>query len=404
MRRAIYPGSFDPVTNGHLDVIERAAKLFDEVIVAVASTARNSRFSPSTNASRCYRKPPPATVDRVRLATLEGLLVDYARHAGAGAIIRGSARGVGLRVRVPDGADEPQARKHVETIFLMPKEEYTYLSSRIIKEIARLGGDVTSFVPSCVSAALREKCPPRHRPHAMKIHLRQIPEEGLHLETEEPADFSQICPPRTTSGRSAPCIIRSTWACPATACGRRANCGVPTWNSSASAAWNRSSTHSTVGDLALQVELPATETVDLTPELREDILLALPAHPHCDWSGERVCPGRVGSVGRSVRPGLDTKRGLIVLQGAVRLGKARSSCERPRINQFLSLIAERIVVLWESPNAKPPKCACAPAAPPTAWHAPQLSRCPQCSSRVLPHIACPSCGYYNGRQVLTIEA
>jgi pantetheine-phosphate adenylyltransferase len=156
MHRAIYPGSFDPVTNGHLDVIERARKLFDEVIVAVADNdEKQPLFSLKDRLN--LLSETAGKIDNVRIAEFKGLLVDFARGEEAGAVIRG-LRAVSdfefefqmaLMNRKLDGA--------VETIFLMPKEEYTYLSSRIVKEIARLGGDVSRFVPACVVKALKTK-------------------------------------------------------------------------------------------------------------------------------------------------------------------------------------------------------------------------------------------------------
>ena len=160
MRRAIYPGSFDPVTNGHLDVIDRAAKLFDEVIVAVAVNSQKQPLFSLDERLALLRETTAVHGDRVRLVRLEGLLVDYARHAGAAAIIRGLRAVSDFEFEFQMALMNRKLESSVETLFLMPKEEYTYLSSRIIKEIARLGGDVSSFVPTCVAAALRRKCPP----------------------------------------------------------------------------------------------------------------------------------------------------------------------------------------------------------------------------------------------------
>ena len=161
MRRAIYPGSFDPVTNGHLDVIERAAKLFDEVIVAVAVNSQKQPLFTTEERLELLRETTVAHGGRVRLAQLEGLLVDYARTVEAGAIIRGLRAVSDFEFEFQMALMNRKLEANVETIFLMPKEEYTYLSSRIIKEIARLGGDVASFVPECVSKALQGKYPPR---------------------------------------------------------------------------------------------------------------------------------------------------------------------------------------------------------------------------------------------------
>ncbi len=159
MRRAIYPGSFDPVTNGHLDVIERAAKLFDEVIVAVAVNSQKQPLFTLGERLSLLRETTAVHGERVRLTQLDGLLVNYARQVGASAIIRGLRAVSDFEFEFQMALMNRKLESNVETLFLMPKEEYTYLSSRIIKEIARLGGDVTTFVPDCVAAALREKCP-----------------------------------------------------------------------------------------------------------------------------------------------------------------------------------------------------------------------------------------------------
>jgi pantetheine-phosphate adenylyltransferase len=159
MRRAIYPGSFDPVTNGHLDVIERAVKLFDEVIVAVAVNSQKSPLFSIEERLGLLEIETAIHGERVRTVPLEGLLVEYARKEGAGAIIRGLRAVSDFEFEFQMALMNRKLEASVETIFLMPKEEYTYLSSRIIKEIARLGGDVTSFVPRCVADALRARFP-----------------------------------------------------------------------------------------------------------------------------------------------------------------------------------------------------------------------------------------------------
>ena len=157
MRRAIYPGSFDPVTNGHLDVIDRAAKLFDEVVVAVAINSQKQPLFTAEERLEFLRETTAAYGTRVRLARLDGLLVDFARQTGSVAIIRGLRAVSDFEFEFQMALMNRKLEANVETIFLMPKEEYTYLSSRITKEIARLGGDISSFVPSCVSAALKTK-------------------------------------------------------------------------------------------------------------------------------------------------------------------------------------------------------------------------------------------------------
>lgn len=156
MRRAIYPGSFDPVTNGHLDVIERARKLFDEVIVAVA---HNDEKQPLFDLQERLDllQQTIGQIDSIRIAKFEGLLVDFALEQKAVAVIRGLRAVSDFEFEFQMALMNRKLEGAVETIFLMPKEEYTYLSSRIIKEIARLGGDVSGFVPASVAKALKGK-------------------------------------------------------------------------------------------------------------------------------------------------------------------------------------------------------------------------------------------------------
>ena len=160
MRTVIYPGSFDPVTNGHLDVIERAAKLFDRVIVAVAENdGKNPLFTLAERAAlvrRAVRHLPHVEAD-----VFEGLLVDYCARRKAEAIIRGLRAVSDFEFEFQLALMNRKLNENVETIFMMPKETYTFLSSRMVKEIARLGGDVSAFVPPHVQAALRKKLNPR---------------------------------------------------------------------------------------------------------------------------------------------------------------------------------------------------------------------------------------------------
>jgi pantetheine-phosphate adenylyltransferase len=156
MRRAIYPGSFDPVTNGHLDIVERARKLFDEVIVAVANNDEKQPVFSLSERLELLRETV-GKIDNVRIAQFTGLLVEFAKAEGAGAVIRGLRAVSDFEFEFQMALMNRKLDAVVETIFLMPKEEYTYLSSRIVKEIARLGGDVSGFVPACVNRALNEK-------------------------------------------------------------------------------------------------------------------------------------------------------------------------------------------------------------------------------------------------------
>ena len=152
------------MTNGHLDVIERAAKLFDEVLVAVAINSQKQPLFTVEERLELLEKTTAIHGCKVRLVQLEGLLVDYARTAGAAAIIRGLRAVSDFEFEFQMALMNRKLEPGVETIFLMPKEEYTYLSSRIIKEIARLGGEVSGFVPDCVGIALRKKYPQTAKP------------------------------------------------------------------------------------------------------------------------------------------------------------------------------------------------------------------------------------------------
>ena len=156
MKRAIYPGSFDPVTHGHLDVVERARKLFDEVIVAVAYNDEKSPVFTLEERLGLLRQTL-GKIDNVRIAHFSGLLVDFAREQQASAVIRGLRAISDFEFEFQMALMNRKLEGNVETMFLMPKEEYTYLSSRIVKEIARLGGDVSKFVAAPVAKALAAK-------------------------------------------------------------------------------------------------------------------------------------------------------------------------------------------------------------------------------------------------------
>ena len=156
MRRAIYPGSFDPVTNGHLDVIDRARKLFDEVIVAVAhNDQKNPLFTLDERLE--FLRQTVGEMENVKIAPLDGLLVDFAIAKNATAVVRGLRAVSDFEFEFQMALMNRKLEASVETIFLMPKEEYTYLSSRIVKEIARLGGDISQFVPADVASAFKKK-------------------------------------------------------------------------------------------------------------------------------------------------------------------------------------------------------------------------------------------------------
>jgi pantetheine-phosphate adenylyltransferase len=156
MRTVIYPGSFDPLTNGHLDIVQRAARLFDRVIVAVAGN--ESKHPVFTLAERVELSRASVTgLANVEVDSFEGLLIEYVARRRGHAVIRGLRAVSDFEFEFQLALMNRKLDERVETIFMMPKDTYTFLSSRIIKEIARLGGDVRQFVPDCVEQALKQR-------------------------------------------------------------------------------------------------------------------------------------------------------------------------------------------------------------------------------------------------------
>jgi pantetheine-phosphate adenylyltransferase len=159
MRTVIYPGSFDPLTNGHLDVIQRATKLFDRVVVAVASSEDKRPLFSLEERKRMVARAV-GHLPSVKADTFEGLLMDYVERRGAQAVIRGLRAVSDFEFEFQLALMNRKLNERIETIFMMPKDTYTFLSSRIVKEIASLGGDVSAFVPTHVRAALQKKLGP----------------------------------------------------------------------------------------------------------------------------------------------------------------------------------------------------------------------------------------------------
>ena len=155
MTRAIFPGSFDPITNGHLDLIERALKMFDQVIVAVlTNSAKTPLFSIEERLGFISKT---IASERVEVASFDGLLVDFARSSGATVIVRGLRAVSDFEYELQMAMMNRKLAPNLETVFLMPKTVYSYLSSRMVKEVARLGGDVACLVPPLVLAQLQAK-------------------------------------------------------------------------------------------------------------------------------------------------------------------------------------------------------------------------------------------------------
>ncbi len=155
-RLAIVPGSFDPITNGHVDIIERGARLFDRVIVAVLV---NENKAPLFSAAERVQMIRDVFHGRagIEVDTFEGLLVDYARDRGAAVIVKGLRAVSDFEYETQMALMNHRLRGDIDTMFMMPAEAYTYTSSRLIKEVFRLGGEVSGLVPLLVEERLRRK-------------------------------------------------------------------------------------------------------------------------------------------------------------------------------------------------------------------------------------------------------
>jgi pantetheine-phosphate adenylyltransferase len=159
MRRAIYPGSFDPITNGHLDVLQRASGIFDELIVGVArDNSKQSLFSAEERVELV--RAATDHIPNLRVLPFEGLLVNFAKQHQAAALVRGLRAVSDFEFEFQLALMNRKLEPNLETLFLMPREELTYISSRLVKEIARLGGNVNQFVPLHVVSALKAKLNP----------------------------------------------------------------------------------------------------------------------------------------------------------------------------------------------------------------------------------------------------
>lgn len=159
MRTVIYPGSFDPITNGHLDVIQRAARLFDRVIVSIArNESKHPLFTLEERKQMVARSV--RHLGNVEADSFDGLLIEHCEHRSAQAIIRGLRAVSDFEFEFQLALMNRKLDERIETVFMMPKDTYTFLSSRIVKEIASLGGDVSTFVPAHVRTALQRRLKP----------------------------------------------------------------------------------------------------------------------------------------------------------------------------------------------------------------------------------------------------
>ncbi len=161
-RLAVYPGSFDPLTNGHVDIIERGTHLFEKIIVAIlVNAAKSPLFTMEERvaiAREVFSGHPSVEID-----TFDGLLVDYVERRQANVIVRGLRALSDFESEFQMALMNRRLSPHVETVFMMPAEQYTYISSRLIKEVFSLGGRVSGLVPEVVEARLRDKGVARRR-------------------------------------------------------------------------------------------------------------------------------------------------------------------------------------------------------------------------------------------------
>jgi pantetheine-phosphate adenylyltransferase len=153
---AVYPGSFDPLTNGHVDIIERGARIFDEIVVAIAVNAEKAPLFGMDErleiAREVFKNLPKVKVD-----AFDGLLVDYVERRGAQVIVRGLRAVSDFEFEFQMALMNRRLNGRIETVFMMPAEQYSYISSRLIKEVFSLGGRVHGLVPDMVEERLREK-------------------------------------------------------------------------------------------------------------------------------------------------------------------------------------------------------------------------------------------------------
>jgi pantetheine-phosphate adenylyltransferase len=175
--KAIYPGSFDPPTNGHLDLIERGSEIFDELVVAILrNPEKNPLFSLADR--RKMLEAMTAHFDNVSVDTFDGLTVDYALKVEARTILRGIRAISDYEYELQMALMNRKLQPGLETVFMMPAEKYSYLSSRLVREVAQLGGSIDCLVPELVAQKLREKIDVAHKFEKGERLANKRPSEG----------------------------------------------------------------------------------------------------------------------------------------------------------------------------------------------------------------------------------
>ena len=170
----MYPGSFDPPTNGHLDLIARGSKIFDELVVAIL---RNAEKAPLFNLSERLLMLEAMTAEfkNVRVETFDGLMVDYAAKVKASAVLRGIRAISDYEYELQMALMNRKLEPTLETVFMMPADKYSYVSSRLVREVAQAGGPVKGLVPEVVEQKLREKLDPAYRLQLQQADLIEVP-------------------------------------------------------------------------------------------------------------------------------------------------------------------------------------------------------------------------------------
>jgi pantetheine-phosphate adenylyltransferase len=179
---AIYPGSFDPPTNGHLDLIQRGSKIFEELVVAIL---RNSEKSPMFSVAERLEMLRSLTADleNVRIDTFNGLMVEYAKSIDAVCILRGIRAISDYEYELQMALMNRKLEPTLETVFMMPADKYSYVSSRLVREVAQAGGPVKGLVPEVVEHKLREKLDPAYKFH--DASLVEIPTDENRIDKKK---------------------------------------------------------------------------------------------------------------------------------------------------------------------------------------------------------------------------